>query len=124
MSLATLFDFFFLTIKKKSKKKLAQNRHSVTNKKEIQKEIDLSTEKRTSGSDHHHSRIAVKSRFHIEEYSFGQTTLEQVFIEMAKQQEAEDLDEADFAVKAKGKNSKDVMSMRRMHSRNEQVTEL
>ena len=48
ISLATLFDFFFLTIKKKSKKKLAQNRHSVTNKIEIQKEIDLSTEKRTS----------------------------------------------------------------------------
>ena len=48
MSLATLFDFFFLTIKKKSKKKLAQNRHSVTNKIEIQKEINLSTEKRTS----------------------------------------------------------------------------
>ena len=68
----------------------------------------------------------MKTRFHIEEYSFGQTTLEQVFIEMAKQQEAEDLDEADFAtkVKARGKNSKDVMSMRRMHSRNEQVTEL
>ena len=66
----------------------------------------------------------MKTRFHIEEYSFGQTTLEQVFIEMAKQQEAEDLDEADFAAKAKAKNSKDVMSMRRMQSRNEQVTEL
>ena len=68
----------------------------------------------------------MKSRFHIEEYSFGQTTLEQVFIEMAKQQEAEDLDEADLAVKAKakGKNSKDVMGMRRMHSPKEQVTEL
>ena len=38
--------------------------------------------------------FAVKSRFNIEEYSFGQTTLEQVFIEMAKQQESEDLDSA------------------------------
>ena len=74
-----------------------------------------------TGSDHHHFRIAVKSRFHIEEYSFGQTTLEQVFIEMAKQQEAEDLDEADAAV---GKKAKDVMGVRRMCSVNEQVTEL
>lgn len=64
-------------------------------------------------------RIAVKSRFSIEEYSFGQTTLEQVFIEMAKQQEAEDSDEADAAVGKKG-----VMGVRRMRSVNEQVTEL
>ena len=49
MSLATLFDFFFLTLKKKSKKKLAQNRHWVTNKIEIQKVIDFTTEKLTSG---------------------------------------------------------------------------
>ena len=63
----------------------------------------------------------MKSRFSIEEYSFGQTTLEQVFIEMAKQQEAEDLDEADAAV---GKKAKDVMGVRRMCSVNEQVTEL
>ena len=64
MSLATLFDFFFLTIKKKSKKKLAQNRHSVTNKIEIQKEINLSTEKRTSGRcDVTETRIQLK-RFH------------------------------------------------------------
>ena len=63
----------------------------------------------------------MKSRFSIEEYSFGQTTLEQVFIEMAKQQEAEDLDEADAAV---GQKSKDAMGMRRMRSVNEQVTEL
>ena len=63
----------------------------------------------------------MKSRFSIEEYSFGQTTLEQVFIEMAKQQEAEDLDEAGGAV---GQKSKDVMGMRRMRSVNEQVTEL
>ena len=62
----------------------------------------------------------MKSRFHIEEYSFGQTTLEQVFIEMAKQQEAADLDEANAA---NGK-SKDVMGKRRMHNLNEQVTEL
>lgn len=34
--------------------------------------------------------IAVKSKFDVEEYSFSQTTLEQVFIEFAKQQEAED----------------------------------
>ena len=34
--------------KKKSKKKLAQNGHWDSNTKEIQKEIDLSTEKRTS----------------------------------------------------------------------------
>ena len=60
----------------------------------------------------------MKSRFSIEEYSFGQTTLEQVFIEMAKQQEAEDLDEAG----AVGK--KDAMGVRRMRSVNEQVTEL
>ena len=68
----------------------------------------------------------MKSRFHIEEYSFGQTTLEQVFIEMAKQQEAEDLDEADSnaaAAKARRK-SKNAMQMRRMHSISEQVTEL
>jgi len=63
----------------------------------------------------------LKSRFSIEEYSFGQTTLEQVFIEMAKQQEAEDLDEADAAV---GQKSKDAMGVRRMRSVNEQVTEL
>ena len=64
----------------------------------------------------------MKSRFSIEEYSFGQTTLEQVFIEMAKQQEAEDLDEAGGA--AVGQKSKDAMGMRRMRSVNEQVTEL
>jgi ATP-binding cassette subfamily A (ABC1) protein 5 len=39
--------------------------------------------------------ISVKSRFDIEEYSFGQTTLEQVFIEFAKQQEAANIDEHD-----------------------------
>ena len=31
-----------------------------------------------------------KSQFEIEDYSFSQTTLEQVFIEFAKQQEAEE----------------------------------
>ena len=67
----------------------------------------------------------MKSRFHIEEYSFGQTTLEQVFIEMAKQQEAEDLDEADSNAAAKARRkSKNAMQMRRMHSISEQVTEL
>ena len=64
----------------------------------------------------------MKSRFSVEEYSFGQTTLEQVFIEMAKQQEAEDLDEAQAAVGKK--KSKDAMGMRRLRSVNEQVTEL
>ena len=32
----------------------------------------------------------MKSSYDIEEYSFGQTTLEQVFIEFAKQQEEAD----------------------------------
>ncbi len=32
----------------------------------------------------------MKTRFEVEEYSFGQTTLEQVFIEFAKQQEEAD----------------------------------
>ena len=36
--------------------------------------------------------ISVKSKFDIEEYSFGQTTLEQVFIEFAKLQEAANQD--------------------------------
>ena len=40
--------------------------------------------------------LTVKDRFDVEEYSFSQTTLEQVFIEFAKQQEAED-DEEDIA---------------------------
>ena len=31
-----------------------------------------------------------KTQFEIEDYSFSQTTLEQVFIEFAKQQEAEE----------------------------------
>jgi hypothetical protein len=35
----------------------------------------------------------VKSEFDVEEYSFGQTTLEQVFLEFAKQQELADLEE-------------------------------
>ena len=34
----------------------------------------------------------MKSEFDIEEYSFGQTTLEQVFIEFAKLQEAANQD--------------------------------
>ena len=34
----------------------------------------------------------MKTRYDVEEYSFGQTTLEQVFIEFAKLQEAEDDD--------------------------------
>ena len=34
--------------------------------------------------------ISVKTRFDIEEYSFGQTTLEQVFIKFAKDQEIEE----------------------------------
>ena len=34
--------------------------------------------------------FSVKTRFEVEEYSFGQTTLEQVFIEFAKQQEEAD----------------------------------
>ena len=34
----------------------------------------------------------MKSRFDIEEYSFGQTTLEQVFLEFAKLQEAANQD--------------------------------
>lgn len=40
--------------------------------------------------------FSVKTRFSIEEYSFGQTTLEQVFIKFAKDQELEeeDLEEA------------------------------
>ena len=36
--------------------------------------------------------FSVKSEFDIEEYSFGQTTLEQVFIEFAKLQEAANQD--------------------------------
>lgn len=32
----------------------------------------------------------MKTRYDVEEYSFGQTTLEQVFIEFAKQQEEAD----------------------------------
>ena len=36
----------------------------------------------------------MKSEFDIEEYSFGQTTLEQVFIEFAKLQEAANQDKA------------------------------
>lgn len=43
------------------------------------------------------NHISVKSKFDIEEYSFGQTTLEQVFIEFAKLQEAANQD--------KGKNN-------------------
>ena len=35
----------------------------------------------------------VKSTYDVEEYSFGQTTLEQVFIEFAKQQEEADREE-------------------------------
>lgn len=35
----------------------------------------------------------MKSTYNVEEYSFGQTTLEQVFIEFAKLQEAEDNEE-------------------------------
>ena len=34
--------------------------------------------------------ITVKTNFSIEEYSFGQTTLEQVFIKFAKDQEIEE----------------------------------
>ena len=41
------------------------------------------------------SYLSVKANHDIEEYSFGQTTLEQVFIEFAKQQEEADrLEEA------------------------------
>lgn len=36
--------------------------------------------------------VSVKSIHDVEEYSFGQTTLEQVFLEFAKQQEAADED--------------------------------
>ena len=36
----------------------------------------------------------MKSKFDIEEYSFGQTTLEQVFLEFAKLQEAANQDKA------------------------------
>ena len=32
----------------------------------------------------------VKTQFEVEEYSFGQTTLEQVFIKFAKDQEMEE----------------------------------
>jgi len=38
---------------------------------------------------------SVKSDFNLEDYSFSQTTLEQVFIEFAKQQEQEDKDDDD-----------------------------
>ena len=34
--------------------------------------------------------ISVKTQFEVEEYSFGQTTLEQVFIKFAKDQEMEE----------------------------------
>jgi|LakMenEpi03Aug12_release.lakeMendotaPanAssembly.Ray.scaffolds.fasta_scaffold2365949_1 hypothetical protein len=34
-----------------------------------------------------------KTKFDVEDYSFSQTTLEQVFIEFAKQQEMEDQEE-------------------------------
>ena len=37
----------------------------------------------------------MKSEFDIEEYSFGQTTLEQVFIEFAKLQEAANQDKGE-----------------------------
>ena len=42
--------------------------------------------------------MPVKSDYDVEEYSFGQTTLEQVFIEFAKQQEAADDDEPNVGV--------------------------
>ena len=35
----------------------------------------------------------MKAKHNIEEYSFSQTTLEQVFIRFAKEQEMEDVDE-------------------------------
>ena len=38
----------------------------------------------------------MKSEFDIEEYSFGQTTLEQVFIEFAKLQEAANQDKGGY----------------------------
>ena len=47
------------------------------------------------------SHISVKSKFDIEEYSFGQTTLEQVFIEFAKLQEAANEAEAEAESKKK-----------------------
>ena len=40
----------------------------------------------------HFLSFSGKAQFDIEDYSFSQTTLEQVFIEFAKQQEAEDND--------------------------------
>lgn len=36
------------------------------------------------------SFFSVKTQFEVEEYSFGQTTLEQVFIKFAKDQEMEE----------------------------------
>ena len=36
------------------------------------------------------SFFLVKTQFEVEEYSFGQTTLEQVFIKFAKDQEMEE----------------------------------
>ena len=80
MSLATLFDFFFLTIKKKSKKKLAQNRHSVTNKIEIQKEINLSTEKRTSGCARARRRQFLDKLLRMQQTARGRTRLPEPFL--------------------------------------------
>ena len=37
--------------------------------------------------------ISVKSKHNFEEYSFSQTTLEQVFIRFAKEQEMEDTED-------------------------------
>ena len=39
--------------------------------------------------------IAVKSKHNFEEYSFSQTTLEQVFVRFAKEQEMEDTEDSE-----------------------------
>ena len=39
--------------------------------------------------------ISVKSKHNFEEYSFSQTTLEQVFIRFAKEQEMEDTEDSE-----------------------------
>ena len=61
--------------------------------------------------------ISVKSKFDIEEYSFGQTTLEQVFIEFAKLQEAANQDKGGGGEQGDAEaESKKKMRLLRQHS--------
>jgi ATP-binding cassette subfamily A (ABC1) protein 5 len=62
--------------------------------------------------------LLVKVRFDIEEYSFGQTTLEQVFIEFAKLQEAANIDDGDIGDNADDETTNNIMKIRRQHSAN------